>query len=163
MARIPVETRFWNKVQKGTAEHSKTECWLWTGAVTSNGYGNFSRDAKQQKAHRVAWELTNGRIPDGLYLCHHCDVKRCVRPDHLFLGTHTENMQDAVSKNQNAFGVRHGRRKLTEAQVREIRETYQPWVRSRSLRALAKRFGVQVFTVSAIVNGQTWQRLGEVA
>ena len=81
----------------------KTEyCWLWQGpCFKDNGYGRAFHDGHRQPAHRVAWELTNGPIPDGLFACHHCDVKPCVRPSHLFLGTQKDNMQDWTKKGKN--------------------------------------------------------------
>jgi hypothetical protein len=89
--------RFWSRVRKGD------DCWEWLGRTSTNGYGAVWADKRDRRAHRVAWELVNGPIPDGLYVCHHCDNKRCVRPDHLFIGTATDNMQDALRKGRNPF------------------------------------------------------------
>lgn len=74
------------------------DCWVWTGSVAPNGYGRFFLDGKVVYAHRAAYELTHGTIPDGLYVCHHCDNPRCVQPDHLFLGTPSDNALDKVQK-----------------------------------------------------------------
>jgi hypothetical protein len=89
-------TRFWSKVHK--AEHG---CWLWTASFRIGGYGNFMFRGKPHKAHRVSWILTHGEIPDGALVCHSCDTPACVRPDHLFLGTHQDNMQDMNAKGRH--------------------------------------------------------------
>lgn len=95
--------RFWSKVLKTDT------CWLWRAALFSTGYGQFQLDGRPHLAHRVAWSLTEGPIPDGMRCLHHCDVRRCVRPDHLFLGTDSDNMQDMVSKGR-WNGYRGGRK-----------------------------------------------------
>jgi hypothetical protein len=84
------------------------ECWLWTGYVQSNGYAKTWYQGRVQWAHRIAWQEANGPIPEGMFVCHRCDVRRCVRPDHLFLGTQRDNMQDAVAKGRTAKGAASG-------------------------------------------------------
>jgi hypothetical protein len=89
-----VAARFWKKVTKGEG------CWLWT-ASTSRGYGQISpgvAGSPPLKAHRVSWEIANGPIPEGLFVCHRCDNPRCVRPDHLFLGSNADNAADMKAK-----------------------------------------------------------------
>ena len=100
--RIPLAVRFWAKVQKTDG------CWLWTGGLKVAGYGGFYTDRRGRSvlAHRVAWELTNGPIPEGLDCLHTCDTPSCVRPDHLFLGTHADNMQDAARKGKFQWAER---------------------------------------------------------
>lgn len=85
----PIADRFWPKVQKTDV------CWLWIGA-TSAGYGRIGRG--RAKDHEVSWELHNGPVPHGLWVLHKCDNPPCVRPDHLFLGTQSDNMKDAEAK-----------------------------------------------------------------
>ncbi|NUQ92859.1 MAG: HNH endonuclease [Gemmatimonadaceae bacterium] len=89
-----VATRFWQKVEKTET------CWLWTGArYSATRYGQVILPGRVVRgAHRVAWELTHGPIPDGLFVCHRCDNKQCVRPDHLFLGTPKDNTHDMIAK-----------------------------------------------------------------
>ena len=86
-------------------------CWLWTGASGTRGYGHIRKNGKMLKAHRVAWTLYRGAIPEGLCVLHHCDVTSCVNPGHLFIGTHTDNMRDKERKGRanHASGLRHGR------------------------------------------------------
>jgi len=73
-------------------------CWLWPASTTPNGYGQFGPIGSHRLAHRFSWEIYKGKIPDGMCVCHHCDVTSCVNPDHLFLGTYSDNMRDMVKK-----------------------------------------------------------------
>lgn len=93
---IPVEVaeRFWS----GVNQRSVDECWDWTRGISNNGYGVFTHRYKSIATHRLAFSLQNGDIPDGLMVCHKCDRKCCCNPNHMFLGTGKDNMQDAISK-----------------------------------------------------------------
>lgn len=100
--------RFWRSVEKTDAG-----CWNWRGSVNTHGYGQIrAASGEYTTAHRVSWELTNGPIVDGLWVLHRCDNPRCVRPDHLFLGTPADNAQDMYAKKRD----RHSRRQAAEAQ-----------------------------------------------
>jgi hypothetical protein len=93
---------FWSRVDKGP--HPKG-CWLWTGCTYNAGYGSFWWRQKMRGTNRVSWEVHNGReVPEGLDVCHTCDVPLCVNPEHLWLGTHHENMQDKVRKGRHKNG-----------------------------------------------------------
>lgn len=114
-------------------------CWLWTGSVSDKGYGMLVRGhnykKKGYKAHRVSWELHKGPIPKGKHVLHKCDVRCCVNPDHLFLGTHAENMADMAAKGRSRTGLK----KLTPADVVEMRFLRK---QNLKLREIGKRFGV---------------------
>ena len=181
---LALVTKFWSLVEKGDG------CWLWQGELDDDGYGRFDvrgcRGGLHRRvgAHRAAWVATCGAIPKGKLVLHHCDVRACVRPDHLFIGTHADNVADRVKKNRSARGTHNGvhtkpecraygdknglRRhpervargerqhlaKLTDAKVRKLRVTYAAG--GVSQRALAVQYGVSQATISLVLKGRTW-------
>lgn len=151
--KVDPQSRFWPKVDKSQ------DCWLWTANKDSLGYGMFRIGQKMRRAHRVAYEFLVGLIPDGMALCHTCDTPSCVRPSHMFLGTHQDNMRDAVSKKRMHPGEMSGSAKLTEAQVRDM---VRRWHAGETANALAREFGVAVGTVHLIGAGKSWKHLGVV-
>lgn len=144
--------RFWSKVKKG----KKHECWLWEGAKKPSGYGNIRRNKKYTTAHRVAWEITFGKIPDGMQIQHSCDNTSCCNPNHLMLGTVMSNYIDMVKKNRSnsnhknrQYGEKHHNHKLSSEAVNEIRSSYIPGkIRQQDL---AEKYGVSQVNISVIV------------
>lgn len=136
--RIPIAERFWAKVQKLEGEDA---CWVWTGSRDDvNGYGHIQIDRRPHLAHRVAFELQNGPIPDGHFVLHRCDNPPCQRGSHLFTGTAAVNMEDKVQKHRQSRGARHGRARLSAEQVAEMRRL-DDGKRGR-VRQLAKQFQI---------------------
>ncbi len=147
---------YWDRVEKKSTE----ECWPWTGAKTWKGYGFFRWDGKSQNAHRVAWMLANGPIPEGIHCLHRCDNPACQNPAHLFLGTNLENISDKMSKGRHRGprGERSSSAKLTSEQIYEIRErgeTCEPY------ETIARRFGITEGHVSMIITRRSWKHLPE--
>lgn len=134
-------------------------CWIWTGTKFTNGYGAIKRNQKMKKAHRVSYEAFVGPIDAGLFVCHKCDVRACVNPKHLFLGTCADNIRDCKAKGRNAYGERNGQARLTNKQVAEIKAIYKPRSRELGRRALARRFSVSDATIDRIVRGVSWKQI----
>lgn len=138
--------RFWSHVVKGET------CWEWQGSTRGHmQYGSFRLGSRTYSAHRASWELTHGPIPEGLSVLHDCDNPRCVRPDHLYLGTHAQNMADKVSRRRVA-GERHPTAKLTDQQAEEIKALFA--VGSLTKKAIAARYGITPTHVRSIVQGR---------
>lgn len=156
-----IADRFWPKVDIGpTVRAELGPCWLWTGGVYGSGYGEIfigTTDNGRQVldcAHRVSWEMYNGRpIPEDLFVLHKCDVRLCVRPSHLFLGTQAENVHDAVQKDRTNRGERRTHAKLTDESVRKIRLRH---AEGETLAGLGESFGVSFSLIGRIVRRERW-------
>ena len=168
----PVRERFGEKFIKGDGPNA---CWIWTDCMSTGdsrgtGYGRFWLRGKTLRAHRVAWELYRGPIPDGLHVLHRCDNPSCVRPDHLWLGTTGDNNVDRDAKGRGncgrgdqhglhvhperiARGEQHGHARLTIQQIQAIRRD------ARFQREIAAAYGVAQSTISVIRSGKTWSHL----
>jgi hypothetical protein len=131
-------------------------CWEWTGKISKGDYGMFSINKKWKIAHRVAYELTIGPIPEGAFICHHCDNRSCVNTAHLFVGDHQANMDDMAAKNRRSsqIGESNGNAKLTAEQVQEIRGLYVP--RKFGYKKIAEMYGVHLSTIHSVVTGKNW-------
>lgn len=133
-------------------------CWEWVASKDRWGYGRLKIFDKMQGAHRAAYQLYVGEIPDGLCVLHRCDNPACVRPDHLFLGTHTDNMHDCNDKGRRnrPSGEKHYRTKITARQVLIIRAMRAAGARGVDL---ARKFGVTPGVVDKIIHYRTWAKL----
>ena len=147
-----------------------TGCWEWAGFIPPypRNYGRLAVNKKSRETHRLMYEVTFGQVPDGFCVCHKCDVRKCVNPDHLFLGTKADNAADAKAKGRMASGEKHGSKthpesrpngennhaKLTWEQVREIRALLLSGI---SFSKVAKRFGIGKTAVANIKHGRKWK------
>jgi hypothetical protein len=155
--RIPLKARFLRHV----SPPNENGCVLWTGAIDDKGYGRMGVERQSRNrvalAHRVAWELANGPIPDGLNVLHRCDVPPCVAIEHLFLGTTADNIADKMAKGRQARGEKAGNAKLTPELVRQIRDRYAAG--GISQHKLAKESRTSVANVCLIVNRKHWRHI----
>lgn len=160
---------FWSRVDKSQPEY----CWIWKGRLWNNtparAYGHFDIKGVGVFAHRMAYELTYGPIPKGLEVCHKCDNPPCVRPDHLFLGTHTDNMRDAVAKGKLGHvpwskehpypirGEKSPNARLTDAKVLEMKMLYARG--GVSQRSLGKKMGISSTVARRVLSGKGWTHI----
>lgn len=148
------ERRFWKKVDRHGPKqpHMPTRCWVWTGAITADGYGNFYYRGRCYYAHRFSFYLRRGHHPvnEG---CHKCDFRSCVRPSHIFDGTRGQNAQDASRKGRLPRGESHRNAKIRECDVQEIKTLRAQGV---TCREVAEKFGIGQMQVSRIARGLRW-------
>ncbi len=133
----PIEERFWEKVDK----HKPDECWEWLAHKSEKGYGHFRKNGKMYRAHRFAYEILVGVIPEGLQIDHLCKNRSCVNPAHLRVVTSAENTQAGLVA------------KLTKADIPKIKKMYS---RGHTQKEVARLFGVGQRNISNIINGKTW-------
>ena len=153
----PLDDRFWRYVEK------TDDCWMWVGGSKSqNGYGMIQIDGKRSSkvlAHRLSYEIHKGVIPDGMVVMHNCDNPSCVNPDHLSLGTQSQNIIDAfakgrkMSKPPHKFGESHGASKLMESDAIEILKSME------AAKILAAKYGVHKSAIDRLRSGKTWKHL----
>lgn len=147
--------RFFEKVAYGLSD-----CWYWVGHIDQIGYGRFAY-INENKAHRASYRMFKGNIPLSLKVLHKCDVRNCVNPDHLFLGTQKENVQDMYRKGRQRIvpqiGESNGSSKLKESDILKIREIKER--ENLSDKTIAKMFGVAQMTVNRVVNKKLWRHI----
>lgn len=156
LARLP---RPIDNFMKHVEPDTNGGCWLWSASMLfDTGYGKFVLARKFEPASRASWILHNGPIPTGLFVCHKCDVRACVNPTHLFLGTPGENVRDMYAKGRSntPHGERAGMTRLTAPQVVTIKRELR---RGTSQASLGRTFGVHAATIQAINEGRTWRHV----
>lgn len=161
--RTPYDVKFLIKLFSNiTVGATRRGCWIWEGYRDVDGYGSFSYRKVPARVHRLIWILLYGAIPDGMCICHKCDVPACCNPKHLFIGTHADNVADRHKKGRDYRGNKQGNyvkgskvhsAKLTEAQVREIREL------KLSHTETAELYGVSRYTVGLIRSNRLWRHV----
>lgn len=156
------EARFWSHVDRdGPPPAHRPElggCWLWTGALCGKGYGACAFGMRHVMTHRLSWELANGPIPEGLDVLHKCDVMRCVRPDHLYVGTQSDNNRDMWGRERRSHS-----KKLTADDVRAIREIWPSlpdWESPHQRQlTLAAEYGVTAMTIRDVIQRRIWKHV----
>ena len=136
------------------------ECWEWTGSKARWGYGMFAVRISpgvhaSVRAHRLSWAFANGRHPGDMCICHRCDNTKCVRPDHLFIGTQSENHKDMQRKRRNARGSSCGSAVLNEQTAKEALDA----LKEHGPRHVARMFGVDHSTIISLRDGKTWKHV----
>lgn len=146
-----IEQRFFKFVDK------TGPCWLWRGTIANNGYGFLIFRGQRIQTHRASYAMHNGAIPKGQFVCHKCDVRSCVNPKHLFLGTIQDNRADCVRKRRHVFGDTHGRSKLTAKDVLKMRQLFGSGKYSKA--DLSRMFGVSPATARKAIVGEQWKHI----
>ena len=149
-----IEERFFKYIEK-----QENGCWIWTGHVKRDGYGASRHIGKYVLSHRLSWIIHNGEIPKGMFILHKCDVRSCVNPEHLFLGTHQDNMDDMINKKRDRHlkGEDSALSKLTDENVREIRSLYKSGKFTQE--ELANKFPCSRANMSSIILRKIWRHL----
>lgn len=150
---MTLKERFLDKVY-----YSIDGCWYWTASGYTNGYGQMNIDGKNWSAHRLSFTLHHGKIPSRKLVCHSCDNRLCVNPDHLFLGTHKDNTHDMIVKGRKPrfVGEAASSSKLKDVDIPIIRSLRQSGM---TLAAIAERFDVRWQSIQCVVIGKSWKHI----
>lgn len=152
MRKTPLMQRFWTKVQ---IPETPDGCWLWTASTNTSGYGQIINDfGKMKLASHISYEIYNGAIPDRLQVLHTCDNPLCVNPNHLWLGTHADNMQDRHDKGRDSMRKghpSHPHRKMTKENIQRAKELYQNGMTQKEIAIL---MGVHKMTINRAIAGK---------
>lgn len=151
--------KFWEKVDKTPGlglSKEYPDCWEWRGLLDTNGYGVFQSKGKNYSTHKILYLLYKGEFLNSFYLCHNCDNPPCCKPDHLFLGTQADNMNDMVSKDRQPKGENKSLAKLTDKNVILIKKMLGDGI---SQTHIAKLFQVHQSRVSKIACGKAWRHI----
>lgn len=152
---ISIQAKFWSKVDV----REFNECWEWQGAKFPSGYGVFTVN-KNFRAHRLSWEIANNQlIPEGMFVLHYCDNPSCVNFNHLFIGTHQDNMKDMMNKNRQNDGEDRWCAKLIEEEVIDIRIKYASGFYTQ--KDLAKIYNTTQSNISDIILNKIWKNIGD--
>lgn len=161
-SRVPAAIRFMAKIRESTGRsYNSTPCWEWFDN-DQNTYGAMSIDGKCVRAHRASWLLHRGEIPPGMFVCHHCDNRACCNPDHLFLGTSNDNIQDALGKGRMKrpplhCGESQHDAKLTAGDVVAMRRAFRSKV--KTARQLKETYCISLGQVYSVVKGRSWKHV----
>lgn len=143
-----------SRITKDSVVDEKSGCWNWAGGLTDSGYGRITKGGRTSLAHRISYEHFNGAIPKGLYVCHKCNNRRCVNPDHLYLGTHADNTRDMLAAGNQSRGEKNGQSILTQEHVVKIKDMIKSGV--IPYRKIGLEFGVSRSAIKDIASGRTW-------
>lgn len=149
--------RFWNRVDKTPGHGPNGDCWLWTGAVDTPGYGAVGWYGKKRNTHRVAYELANGPIDRNMDICHRCDVRLCCRPTHLFAASRLENVHDSIRKGRHTKGENCGSAKMSEPLVKLLILVHERLQMGST--EISRVTGINRHTIESVLNGKNWKHL----